>query len=270
MGCDFDFVIEALHHGKWIPIIYLGTKTKCGGFPLALATFDLYTKSLIKGDYHRSNQNKISKEETVAAVIMGIVADSRKKSRKAKKGKKRKKSCNVDLEEEKPLLFYSKSQFESLISNIKPLSYMEGMLSAKFPQLAAMKRLDGDPDYGHGNLYKAMMKPVPEWMELAKSALPTDVEVWMEPDPLDISKTTKDLQQTRAELLKQYAELLLSFDCWPVKLTKKIIDVIAEFAVPVASDVRVSWYDYEEQCKNLIESRSPSDVNTRKPNCAIM
>jgi hypothetical protein len=266
MGCDFDFVIEALHHGKWIPIIYLGTKTRCGGFPLALATFDLYTKTLIKGDYHKSDQNKISKEETVAEVIMGIVADSGKKQ-----------PSNVDLEEEKPVLFYSKSQFESLIANIKPLSYMEGMLSAMVPQLGSMKHLDpndDDPDDGYGNFYKAMMKPVPEWMELAKSALPTDVYVWMEPDHLDISKTTKDLQQRRAELLKQYAELLLSFNRWPIKLTKKITDVIAEFAVPVASDVRISWYDCEEQCRNLIESRSPSDVNTRmrstKPDCAIM
>jgi hypothetical protein len=199
MGCDFGFVIEALHHGKWIPIIYLGTKTRCGGFPLALATFDLYTKSLIKGDYHRSDQNKFSNEETVAEVIMGIVADSGKKSSKAKKGKKRKKSSNVDLEEEKPLLFYSTNQFESLIANIKPLSFMEGMMTAMVPQFAAMKRLDpndDDPDDGYGNFYKAMMKPVPEWMELAKSALPTDVYVWMEPDPLGISRTTKELQQS--------------------------------------------------------------------------
>jgi hypothetical protein len=74
--------------------------------------------------------------------------------------------------------------------------------------------------------------------------------------------------------LKQYAELLQSLDCWPIKLTKKITDVIAEFAVPVASDVRISWHDCEEQCKNLIEGCSPSDVNTRigntQPDCVIM
>jgi hypothetical protein len=274
MGCDFNFVIEVLHHGKWIPIIYLGTKTSCGGFPLALATFDLYTKTLIKGDYHRNDKNMISKDEKVAEVIMGVARDTEKK-RKGKKGKTAKK---VQVNEEKPLLYYSKDHFERLLSEIKPLIYMEGMMRAVDPQLALLSSSlrPGDPDHGYGNYYKAIMQPIPGWMELAKSALPVDEDVWMESDPEKIRKTTEDLRLKRDELLKQFSTVLLGLECWPVNLPNKVMDHIAKFAVPVASDVRISWHDVEEQCKTLIEIRSPADLNkntelgNNRSDCIIM
>jgi hypothetical protein len=51
MGCDFEIQIQVLFRNKWIPVIFLGTKTKCGGFPLGHATRTVYKKKEIKENY---------------------------------------------------------------------------------------------------------------------------------------------------------------------------------------------------------------------------
>jgi hypothetical protein len=181
MGCDFKIVIEVLHRGKWIPIVLFGTKTPCGGFPLTSATFDLYKQIEIKGDYC-ANDSKISPGEDVEEFILGIFESSRdkknqgeiKNDNKHEEDEDDEEEYEVKQDDEKPFLYYSCSQFEKLISLIKPLSYAENMIALNLPQMAMMMpRSSPENDYQ----YLEMMKPMSHWMKLAKSVLPVIINV---------------------------------------------------------------------------------------------
>ena len=86
MGCDFTLRIEILVGGVWIPVLNFGTKTGCGGYPLAEAarlycfrnritigkygtefpTIDSCADAVVKDCYFRvqSNASKEAKSKT--------------------------------------------------------------------------------------------------------------------------------------------------------------------------------------------------------------
>jgi hypothetical protein len=47
MGYDFYIQLKCFIKGRWITVVNLGAETRCGGFPLALVTPDLWKKTLI-------------------------------------------------------------------------------------------------------------------------------------------------------------------------------------------------------------------------------
>jgi hypothetical protein len=51
MGCDIDLTIEVLVGDRWLPRVFIGTKTSTGGYPLVPAAFELSEVLGIHGKY---------------------------------------------------------------------------------------------------------------------------------------------------------------------------------------------------------------------------
>jgi hypothetical protein len=115
-----------------------------------------------------------------------------------------------------------------------------------------------------------MMNPVPLWMEMAKSAYPLFNEsIWMYHDPDEIDGLTAKLKAHRDELATMYKQMLFRVLAQKGPFPAHLIPVIAEYASPCASDVRVAWYDDEDQCKAVREAKTPGELQEPKP-CIIM
>jgi hypothetical protein len=250
MGCDFDLIIEVLYYGKWVPIVFFGTKTSCYGFPLTTATFKLYQETNIHGDYKRKEE-RLSKDVDVVQFILGLsetdrmtfanklpVAEEEKEVWVIERSEESETEYQEYLENKsKSFLYYSLSEFQKLVNFIQPL---------------------GEPQSDQDHLYINMMTPVPLWMNLAKSSLPfTGRHIWMEQDTEHIDETTRRITEKRKELKKVFFDLLLVLPIWPGNFPYELVDMVAEFALPVGDDVRIAWYDDEQQCKTLMEYQSP-------------
>ena len=54
MGCDFEIEIHVLYGSVWVPILFFGTKTRCGGWPLCKAVFEVKkVHNNVDGNYGR-------------------------------------------------------------------------------------------------------------------------------------------------------------------------------------------------------------------------
>jgi hypothetical protein len=51
MGCDYEFLIQLLYNGVWVPVICLPSKTPTGGFPLQDALWQMALKKGVRGNY---------------------------------------------------------------------------------------------------------------------------------------------------------------------------------------------------------------------------
>ena len=53
MGCDYEIEIHVLYGSVWVPILFFGTKTGCGGWPLCKAVFKAKEVHNVDGNYGR-------------------------------------------------------------------------------------------------------------------------------------------------------------------------------------------------------------------------
>jgi hypothetical protein len=269
MSCEFDLIIEVLHKGKWVPIVFFETKTRIYGFPLTTATFKLYQATGIHGNYRRGDP-KLSKDVDAVQFLLGL-SESEKLTFASELPVQeeeeeewiihppRSEQEEIEYQEylaNKPnnFLYYSISEFEKLVSFIQPID-------------------EANSDQVHE--YINMMKPVPRWMKLAKSSFPlTGRDIWMEPDTEHINETTRRIKEKRNELQHVFFELLLVLPIWPRNFPYELVDIVAGYSVPVGDDVRVAWFDCEEQCKTLLEYQSPAEIKesdtAHRDGCAIM
>jgi hypothetical protein len=263
MGCDFDILIQVLHRSCWITIVNLGTKTSCGGFPLCNATRKLFQTKGFCGDYGAQFpilDSKINAEDiilsqqlskkTVEVQIEAVETLSDETIEQKNEDANEEDEGEKEEEEEEEdrqncFLYYSRDQFEELIKLIDPL----------------------ENDAHNFRLYNKIMEPVPMWCEMALTALPYSDpsgwrgQIWMSPNKDQIDQTTSCLREKQKELLSLYKKSLSQTIS---KLPFELDDIIAEYALPVGSDVRVAWCDDEGQAQALRQG----DVS--EPKCCIM
>jgi hypothetical protein len=260
MGCDFEINIQVRYGSKWIKVLYFGTKTRCGGFPLCAATKKLYKRNSIKGDYHRYDD--VSKNSNINE-IFSMLGDknNRNKVKDESIGKMKASEVQEDenteivdeddaeieeMEEEEEIrgkevyLYYSVEQFRLLISHI-------------------------ENDMEAGDMYKQMMVPIPHWMTAALTAAPICEEFWMESDSTFINDVTIKIEAAQVELRDAYRQIIeevLSNKNIPLP----IVNMIADYSLPVGEDVRLAWHDDEDQTKEVINAGNPSEVREEEMN----
>jgi hypothetical protein len=189
MGCNFELQIQVFFGGKWVPVVFFGTTTRCGGFPLGKATRTLYKTKLFKGDYHRNDP--VSFEYKESLVQLGLCEEKKPEEVSSEEiHDDASETQKENIQEEKVVedgdevlseeedeaeyyaqkyrnfLFYSIEQFQELILCIEPLPNCE---------------------FNYSKLYIDTMNPVPKWMEMAKSIWPMEKEIWMSSETEDIS-----------------------------------------------------------------------------------
>jgi hypothetical protein len=261
MGCDFELQIQVFIGGKWVPVVFFGTKTGCGGFPLGNATRTLYKKKLFKGDYRRNDPVSFEYKKSLLQmglcetekaeeggpkeikndVLEDIVNENQKEKIQEEKAAEEDYEALSEDEEEaeyyarkyRSFLFYSIEQFQELILCIEPLPNCE---------------------VNYSRLYIDTMKPVPKWMEMAKSIWPMETEIWMGSDAEEIESTTEELTDAFKRLSAYWKTTLHGLDCW-TRLPYELVEIIAEYSVPYASDVRLAWWSEEGHTERLIADK---------------
>jgi hypothetical protein len=243
MGCDFKFIIQVLYGDKWINVVHLKTFTTFRGvLPLGQAPYRFYKEKLVKGDFHRHETVACGKGDFATKLIIQkslcgspIELASGKTCEKGETNKKKgfeddeyDDDEDDEDDEEKKYLFYSQEHFESLLTYI-PLHQ------------------PGENDY-----YRCLIKPITNWMVLAKSALPVIGYIWLGCEN-DLQKSTLKIQNKREELKKEYQQMLSELDYWPVTLPREVLDQVGEYAVPVGSNVRLAWWDDKGYTEYLVD-----------------
>ena len=227
MGCDFDIIIQALHGTQWVSVITFYIKTRCGGYPLADAVWKLADKDGIRGTY--GNNYRVSEVVGLEALLPSNLELWKVEQVETKHEKSIQKESNEgesEMEEEysPTYLFYSLDNFLQIIQYLDVSEVERGY-----------------------EKYKDDLSNIPTWVEAAKSALP-------------ITGTQYDWERESVDglLLKSHNELKTEYTAFlqnifrSTRLNENLIDHIAEYAVPYASDVRIAWND-DEGHTELIE-----------------
>jgi hypothetical protein len=249
MGCDFELQIQVFFQDRWIPVVFFGTKTRCGGFPLGTATRMLYKQKGIKGDYHRNDQVAYTYEDTMKH--LGFPPDARPPTKQFyfydTEGNliEDQEDPEYNAKKYKSFLFYSRDQFQQLIRCIQPLPGHK-------------------PPYSE--LYINLMKPVLAWMSISKSVWPMQDEIWMSDEKSEIEKTTQALLIAQKRKIDHYKFLFLCFRFLP----RELIQIILEFAFPCGSDVRVAWWDDEGHSELMVGYSSPEEAIEPQADCVVM
>jgi hypothetical protein len=210
MSCDFELQIEVFFHDQWIPVVVFGTKTRVDGFPLAAATNILRNQKEITGDYRWKELWDFEYGRYMKH--LGLPADPKPKGRRQNNW-----YPEEFIAQWKCSLFYSQEQFEQLINCL---------CECKNP---------------YAERYKILLKPVPKWMQMAKSAWPTLKVISMTEQEAGIQQITEILAQAQKKKRDHYNYLFLCFRFLP----RELVRVIVKFAFPCGSDVRIAWSDNE-------------------------
>ena len=211
MGCEFTLRILTLVGGKWIPVLTFGTKTKCGGHPLAHAPrIYAFWKNTTIGKYGAEFPT-IAKwtDKAVKDCYFGVPSG---------KDKSKLKACNTS---ENDCLYLSRSEFIMIRKLLYPQLYL---------------------DQFYASTYFDMMEPMDEWMNMALTSAPIGEDVWMGSHAAHIASVTQSLVDGQQKLRDWYKESLQVPEGTEVDYSK----------MPVGQDVRVMWYDEEEQCTSLL------------------
>lgn len=244
MGCDFEILIQALHGSCWVTIVKFGTKTRCGGYPLCPAPRAILKAEQVRGNHGTTHQvlldEKVAKDlvlyqsasEEPGHVKLRITSEEIDAGHEvSKQDGENEDDCELSDEEyerekwQKEFIFYSLDEFSRMLDYIQPIS--------------------SDP----ADLYNQILAPVPKWCEMARSAFPlTCGEIWMSNLQENQTKTTNALRAAQETLLEEYTILLIS--CIPA-LPPEVVKLVAPYAVPQATDVRVAWRDDEGQSADI-------------------
>jgi hypothetical protein len=75
-----------------------------------------------------------------------------------------------------------------------------------------------------------------------KVSLPLEQNIWLEEGSEfeTTTTTTRRFKEKQNELCEFFSQFLFDLNCWPQAIPKKIFDTIAEYSVPVGSDVRIA------------------------------
>jgi hypothetical protein len=243
MGCDFTFIIQVLYGKTWIPIVHFDTKTPCFGHPLTSASVQAYVREGVCGDVDLNNAGiqSLSEKEKIL-VAMGL-KDQDPNQPTSASGAVSAPPFGMDpgvfatmiesirQEEEDTALYYSREQLEKLLPYIDTL----------------------EEDTYNAHLYNRMMAPVPMWMDMAKTAYPLfkGGSIWMYDDQSDIDGLTVAIKEHQGKLTNAYKHMLLLQLSRRGPFPSHLVILIAEYASPVASDVRFLWSEDEGHCRKL-------------------
>eukprot|EP01039_Chlorochromonas_danica_P012000 gene12000-13620_t len=243
MGCDFKVLIQVLYGSHWLTILDFGTKTRCGGFPMCPATEELFKRKKILANHGTQFKTISSKMDAASLILKGLVIeDVNRRETERERGWREYKEYQAsegrvvedDLvpDENEAFLFYTVEEFKELIKCI-----------------AAEEKLV--PEYAD-LLYTRLLTPVPMWCQMARSALPVNIEqIWMSEDQEEIDDVTNRLVAKQKQLRALHrGEIVKTFSNLPDELAR----LIAEFSGPVAMDVRVAFKDDEGQSCELIKA----------------
>lgn len=234
MGCEYELIIQVLYGNKWVNIVYFGTKTGCGGYPLCAAPVKLKQAKGIEGNYHADEPFALMQNEVLLAMglepkkndgfLGGRIACTKEYNTHEEHEPKE--------DENIPYLYYSMDEFKQLIQKI-PIN----------PH--------GDPF-----VYIGIMQPVPQWMEMAKTAYPHLEEIWMSDETKEQEKVISLLIEKQKLLAKTYSDdLVTNMKYNKFAISEDLIRYIAEFASPKGSDVRIAWNDIEGNCVDISKDR---------------
>ena len=258
MGCDFDLTIQVLHGTHWVSILTLWMKTPTGGYPLTDAMWQLVQKDGVRGTY--GTNYPIHEATDLSAIISCIKPELSPK----------KESDTAELKPEEPIRENDDKDSEE--DEKSEDEYKPNYLYYSAEQFAKLIRYTGPTismhDMSQDNLHKNGLAKIPKWFEMSKSALPineTQYDWWCG----DESSVDKLLLESQDELRKQYTELLKN-EFKPTSLSDETVDRTAEFALPVATDVRIQWYDCENWSEAVSKGEPAPPGTGVPPRCCIM
>jgi hypothetical protein len=235
MVCDFEFVIQALHDLKWVSIAKLAIGTPCGGYPLTDAMWMLLKSRGVRGTYGM----EFPVCDDGAYVVLWKDGEKDKKrgahSSKGKRGKC-KNAAVENAKREAQFVYYSADQMGRLV----------GYCGFTFNPRAMQQTRE----------HAEALAPIPGWLSLARSSLPIaeELDEWSEPQ--DAHMIPDLLKRTRAIRTQKLARMLaIAMRYTP--LGKAQIELIADYALPCATDVRLAWRDGEGEAAAMRAGANP-------------
>ncbi len=251
MGCDFELLIQVRYGSNWLTVAPLGLKTRCGGYPLCNAARELFNKKKIIGNYGTNFKTISNKVDAAVLIKTGVIVEDinlketyleglmrEYKEREALKGKT--VEDDPEQDENEHFLFYSKDDFAVFVTcladliNTEPRHAFSFLLTQTIP------------------IYVELLTPVPQWIEMARSAMPLGREtIWLSTDCDGVygEDITAELVDKQKQLVDLYLDVLTET---LHALPSEIIKLIAELAGPPKLDVRVAFKDDEGQSCDLI------------------
>lgn len=278
MGCGFELAIEALFDGKWVVIVRMYDGTCTGGYPLADAIWSLVLKHQIRGEYglkfpydrhppvlwreQKTAVKKTSKTEgTAKDANEGGGADNSNPNDQNGTQDDEEDDEASDEEETKEarwLSAYYSREHVALIGR-----YCGPTLSKMDPTSRTYEQRD---------YFRAM----PQWMDLARYAYPYEKKSeWYSNGELTdyygeyinvIPTILKKQREIRQGKLTRMVTIALN-PC----LSEELCKHIAEYALPCATDVRLSWADQESYANDIRKGAAPPPhTGEPLPACTIM
>jgi hypothetical protein len=241
MGCDFDLIIQALHDAKWVSIIKLYIKTPCYGYPLADAMWMLLKKEGIRGTY---GMEFPVAERGDYMVLWGKKKDDVDEVDDEESGPEQGHEQGQEVDDEKGFVYYSGEQLKKLIGYCGPSIDM-------FDNTQSKKHIEA-------------LTPIPDWLPLALSSLPIR-EVcydWSYPEVVHV--VPELLTKTRT-IRKRKLMRVLMIALKHTWLDAPMFSIIADYALPRASGVRLAWRDEEGNSESMRAGAEPPETTGTPP-----
>lgn len=258
MGCDFDVRIEVLYGSVWVPIIFFGTKTRCGGYPLCAAVYRLGESRGVDGNHGRHKEPLSSGRNPLPAIIFY------KSNQKAKSAieppiapaaKRAKVEEPADDDEdsawENQFVYYSMEELSLFISEVRNIESR-----GEAAEIFECNRM----------LYTRLHEPVLKiWCKMALTAAPLSKEYWMSDSPEYIDKINKKLRSAQDALAAVHKSFMKQFkEQFP--LPGHLYDIVVQWCVPVGADIRFGIRDCEGQCDAFVKGKRQQSP----PKCVVM
>jgi hypothetical protein len=223
MGCDFDLVIQALHDSKWICIVKLVIGTCLGGYPLSDAMWTSQEDYGIRGTY--GTDFPVADDGDYAVLWREAENEGAGDARNSSK-----EHSGNKLSEEEYFVYYSREEFENLAENCGSTINFRVMKQSR-EHAMALERVFG-------------------WLPLARSSLPIAVKQIKWSGFEDAHLIPDLLMRTTAIRKEKLVRMLLAVMKNSL-LDKVLIELIADYALPWAADMRVAWKDSEGQSRDM-------------------
>jgi hypothetical protein len=283
MGCWFDLAIEALFDGKWVVIVKMGDGTSSGGYPLTDAMWSLLKFHGIRGAYgiefpYEHNPPVLWRDTTVVESESTVAekdkaADPETDHDSDSSQNQGGGSDNDDSEEDRsPRPRVSSDPWEVAYYSSEHVSLLAERCGPTLSRVNRSARTYQQKEY---------LGLMPAWMDLARYAYPYE-----EKDPVfcgcvaefyDLLGTgDKQNLEKVPNILKKQREIrqgkltrMVTIALGPC-LKEDICKHIAEYALPVATDVRLFWGDAESYANDMRKgAEAPPCTGDKCPDCVI-
>ncbi len=279
MGCEFEINVQVLYGNCWVNILCFGTKTTCYGFPLSEAVGRFAKPTGLKCMYGAEHPilrkdidfTSLIFEENIPSgnqLYGGPISIFENRLIPKNDSLESSREPGEQTEEQKTnhyIRYLAKTDWEKYVESCTLYfsipQFMEiTKITDKLEQNSAINRA----------IYSTSMERLIRWSELARSCGEV-CSTWLngEDTDLQVIEFSEEISAGQQKLHQKFTHFLCSI---PSDLPHEMMQLIAEYATPpLASDVRVSFYEEEGWLTKFRNETEPCEVGEIvKEKCCIM